>query len=74
MKNSVAVFIFSVLDQKSSFRANLVQNVKIVSLRVSLVASLIRISRMMRFTFFTFDWKYPFWANLFQKLKIVSLS
>ena len=40
MHNSVAVFIFFFIDQKCSFWANLVQNVKIVSLRLNLVASI----------------------------------
>ena len=38
MQNSMAMFTFF-FDQKRSFWANLVQNVKIVSLRLNLVAS-----------------------------------
>ena len=40
MQNSMAVFTFFVFDQKQSFWANLVQNVKIVSLRLNFVASI----------------------------------
>ena len=43
MQNSIAVFTFFVFDWERPFCANLVQNVKIVSLRLNLVASLIRI-------------------------------
>ena len=39
MQNSMAVFIFF-FDQKRSFWENLVQNVKIVSLRLNLIASI----------------------------------
>ena len=68
MQNSIVVFTFFVFDQKFIFWENLVQNVKIVRLRLNLQNS------MMLFTFFVFDWKYTFWANLVQKIKIVSLS
>ena len=40
VQNSVAVFTFFFFDQKCSFWANLVQNVKIVNLRLNLVASI----------------------------------
>ena len=46
MLNSVAVFTFFVVDQKCPFLANLVQNVKIFSLRLNLVAGLIRTCRI----------------------------
>ena len=46
MKNSMAVFTFLVFNWERTFRANLVQNVKTVSLRLNLVASLIRICRI----------------------------
>ena len=46
MQNSMAVFTFFVFDQKCLFWANLVHTVKIVSLRLNLVASLIRICRI----------------------------
>ena len=39
MQNSMAVLTFFFFDQKHSFSANLVQNVKIVSLRLNFVAS-----------------------------------
>ena len=44
--NSMAVFTFFVLDQKQSFWTNLVQNVKIVSLRLNSVDILILICRI----------------------------
>ena len=40
MQNSMAVFTFFFFDQRRSFLANLVQNVKIVSLRLNLVATI----------------------------------
>ena len=40
MQNSMAVFTFCFFDRKRFFRASLVQNVKIVSLRLNLVASI----------------------------------
>ena len=40
VQNSMAVFTFFFLDQKHSFWANLVQNFKIVSLRLNFVASI----------------------------------
>ena len=40
MQNSMAVFTFFLFDQKHSFCANLVQNVKIVSLTLNFVASI----------------------------------
>ena len=46
MRNSMAVLTFFVFDPKCPFCANLVHNVKIVSLRLNLVASLVRICRI----------------------------
>ena len=40
MQNSMAVFTFCFFDQKRFFWASLVQNVKIVSLMLNLVASI----------------------------------
>ena len=40
MLNSVMLFTFFFFDQKYSFRVNMTQNVKIVSLRLNLVASI----------------------------------
>ena len=42
----MAVFTFFFFDRQRPFRANLVQNLKIVSLRLNLVESLIRICRI----------------------------
>ena len=46
MKNSIAVFNFSVLDGKFPFRANLFQKFNIVSLSWNIVPRLIRICRI----------------------------
>ena len=46
MKNSMALFTFSVLDRKHPFWRNLVQKVKIVSLSWNLLLRLIRTWRM----------------------------
>ena len=40
MQNSMAVFTFCFFDQKRSFWEKLVQNVKIVSLRLNVVANI----------------------------------
>ena len=72
----MAVFTFFVFDQKCPFLVNLVQNVKIVSLRWYLIrkSNSNMQNSMMLFTFFVFDCKYPFCANLVQNVKIISLS
>ena len=76
MQNSVTLFTFFIFDWKYPFCANLVQNVKIVSLSWNLVPRLVRI------------WKIQSWCSLFlfligntllgenfvQKVKIVSLK
>ena len=46
MQNSMAVFTFFLFDRKYPLLVTLVQNVKIVSLRLNVVASLIRICRI----------------------------
>ena len=46
MQNLMAVLRIFDFDQKCPFWANLVQNIKIVSLRLNLVDSLIRICRI----------------------------
>ena len=46
LQNSTVMSPFLVFDRKCPFWANLVQNVKIVGLRLNLVASLIRICRI----------------------------
>ena len=46
IQNSMVVFTFFFFDQKCLFWPNLVQNVKLVGLRLNLVASLIRICRI----------------------------
>ena len=45
MQNSMVVFTFFVFNRKRPFWENLVQKIKIVSLGLNLVASLIRICR-----------------------------
>ena len=73
----MVMFTFFVFDQKCHFWENLVQNIKIVSLRLNLVASQSN-SNMQNskavFTFFIFDRKRLFWANLIQNVKIVRLK
>ena len=44
MQNSMVVFSFSVLDGKQLFYANLVQNIKIISLSWNLVPAIILIT------------------------------
>ena len=74
MQKSIMVFIFSYLDWKYPFYANLVQKVKIVSLSWNLVARLIQIYRIQWWcSLFVLNQKYLRWANLLQKFKIVSL-
>ena len=48
MQNSIAVFTFFVSNQKCLLWENLVQNVKIIGLRLNLLASLIRLCRIQR--------------------------
>ena len=61
MQNSMVMFTFYIFSRKYHFWANLVQKIKIVSLRWNLI---------LQYQ----DQKCPFWASLFQKIKIVSLS
>ena len=58
------------------FWENLVQNVTIISLRLNLLASLIRIYRILRWcSLFSFSiGNGLFWANLVEKAKMISLS
>ena len=46
MQNLMVVFMFSILDQKQTFWANLVQKIKIVNLSRNSVSTLIRICRI----------------------------
>ena len=76
MWNSMALFIFSVLDRKHPFWANLVQKIKVVSLSWNVVPRLIQICRIHCWCSY-----FPFYLgnslfgqNLVQKIKIVSLS
>ena len=46
MQNSMIPFTFFIFDQKCRFWANLVQNIKIVSLRLNLLANPIQICRI----------------------------
>ena len=69
-------FILSILDWKYLFRANVVQKIKIVSLKTE-----IRYIDSMEYAefngcvhFFSFRPEISFWANLVKKIKIVSLS
>ena len=46
IQNSIVMFIFSVLDRKFPFRANLVQKIKIAILSLNLNPSINRIFRI----------------------------
>ena len=61
--------IFSVFEQKYLFWANLVQQIKIVSLRWNLIPRLIRLCRIQWWcSFFSFSTVNTlFWANFVQK-------
>ena len=67
-------FLFPI--RNALFWENLVQNVKIVSLRLNLLASLIRICRIQRqCSLFCFWWENTFFlAIVVQNVKIVSLK
>ena len=71
MSISMVIFTSSVIDWKQSSWANLVRNIKIVSLNWSSVSRVVRISKIQwwcsRFLFNTLSWE-----NLVQKTKIVS--
>ena len=56
----MVLFIVSVLDQKYLFYANLVQNIKIVSLRWNLLSRLIRICKIISFEKAEFDGDFIF--------------
>ena len=74
------VHYFFVSNQKCAFLGkggpNLTKNVKFVSLRLNLLASLIRICRIQRWcSLFSFSiGNALFWANLVEKAKMISLS
>ena len=76
MQNSMMLFTFFVFDRKYPFWANLVQNVKIISLSWKLVSRLIRIWIIQwwcsLFLFLTGNSLLG--ANFFEKVKIVSLK
>ena len=74
MQNSMMLFTF--VEWKRLFWANLVQKIKIVTLSWNLVPTLIRIYRIQWWClfFFVFDRKYLFGVNLVQKIKILVLS
>ena len=67
------MFIFSVLDQKNLFCANLVkknQNCQF-KLKFGTKTNLNKRNSMMMFTFSVSDHKYRSWANFVQKFKII---
>ena len=80
-QNSMAVSTFSVFDGKHHFRQSWTKKIKIVSFSSSLVATIIRISRIQLWSllvsivvFTVLEGKHPFWVNLVQKLSIVNFS
>ena len=78
MQNPMLVFTFSVLSGNYPFMANLVKNIKIVSLSGNFVPRLIANLNMWNsivvFTFYVSYRKDSSWLNLVQKIKIVSSS
>ena len=76
MQNSMMQLTVFVFHWECPFWADFVQNVKIVSLRRTLIRRVIDMQNsMMLFTVFVFDRKCPFWVNLVQivNVQIVSL-
>ena len=76
MQNSVVMFTFFTFEQKYPFCANLVQNAKIISLSLNLVATLTWICRTQwccSLSLFSTG-NTPFLAHLVQKIKIIHLS
>ena len=80
MQNSMVVFTFSVLGQENPFLANLVQKIKIVCSKWSLIQRLIQIYRIKWCCPFDLFWTrntlfglpvlgYPFWANFVREIK-----
>ena len=68
------LFTFFVFNRKYSFWANFIQKIKIVSLRWSLVTSLIRICRIQRCcSLFSFSIRNTLFQQISQKIKIISL-
>ena len=76
MQNSMMQLTVFVFHWECPFWADFVQNVKIVSLRRTLIRRVIDMQNsMMLLTVFVFDRKCPFWVNLVQivNVQIVSL-
>ena len=68
MQNSMALFIFSVLDRKHPFWANLAQKIEVVSLSWNLIPRLIRISRIQwRSSLFLFETENTLLGQLWSK-------
>ena len=68
-------FIFSVLDGKHSFWANLVQNIKIVSLSLNQVPGLIRIWRIQwRCSLFLFQMRNTLFGQIWSKNQTCQLK
>ena len=76
MQNSMVVFTFSILDEKSPFWANLVKKSQNCQFKVKCGThtNLNMWNSMALFIFSVLDRKHPFWANLVQKIKVVNLS
>ena len=68
------LFTFFVFNRKYSFGANFIQKIKIVSLSLSLVTSLIRICRIQRYcSLLWFSIRNTLFQQISQKIKIISL-
>ena len=74
MQHSMVMFTFFVFGWKYPVWDNLVQKIKIVSLRGNLIPRLIKICwiHWCCSLFFVFDWKRPSWANLVQIVNVYS--
>ena len=74
MQISMEMFTFFLSDQKCPFWKNLVQNVKIVSLRLNLLTSIIRICRIQRWcSFFSFSIGNALLGQIWSKMTKLSV-
>ena len=75
MQDSMVMFTFSIFHWKCPFWDNLVEKLKIVSLKWILIASLIQICRIQWHCLLSLfsTRNQPFCANVVQKFKVVNL-
>ena len=71
----MAMFTFSVLDQKHPFWTNWSKKSNLlVYAETFILTSSIMHKSLVLFSCSVLDRKHPFWANLVQEIKLVSLS